>query len=69
MPGLAELRAAKPGQMEIAYQDVSAGAELTYKTSNAILVGALHKWFDAQLSDHGKDAAAGHANHDGIMKQ
>jgi hypothetical protein len=69
MPGLAELRAAKPGQMEIAYQDVGAGAELTYKTSNTILVGALHKWFDAQLSDHGKDAAAGHANHDGMMKQ
>jgi hypothetical protein len=68
MPGLAELRAAKPGQIEIAYQEVSAGAELAYKTSNATLVGALHKWFDAQLSDHGRDAAAGHANHESLMK-
>jgi hypothetical protein len=68
MPGLAELRAAKPGQMEIAYQDVSAGAELTYTTGNAQLVGALHKWFDAQLADHGKDAAAGHAHHEGMVK-
>jgi hypothetical protein len=27
------------------------------------LVGALHKWFDAQLSDHGADAMEGH-HHD-----
>jgi hypothetical protein len=68
MPGLAKLRAAKPGQIEIAYQEASAGAELTYKTSNAALVAALHQWFDAQLSDHGKDATAGHAHHESMMK-
>jgi len=59
MPGLAELKAAKPGQIGIAYMDVPGGAELTYKTSNAALVAALHKWFDAQLSDHGMDAKEG----------
>jgi hypothetical protein len=68
MPGLAELRAAKPGQIEIAYRETSAGAELNYKTANATLVGALHQWFDAQLSDHGKDAQAGHAHHESMMK-
>ncbi|PIF98488.1 hypothetical protein CLU84_3971 [Comamonas sp. 26] len=60
MPGLAELKAAKPGQIAIAYKDVKGGAELTYKTVDANLVAALHKWFDAQLSDHGKDAMEGH---------
>ncbi|WP_050448589.1 hypothetical protein [Achromobacter spanius] len=56
MPGLAELKNASPGQLEIAYQDVKGGAQLTYKANDAHLVGALHKWFDAQLSDHGNDA-------------
>lgn len=56
MPGLVELTEAKPGQLDIAYKDVQGGAQLTYKTQEVALVNALHKWFDAQLSDHGKDA-------------
>lgn len=67
MPGLAELQAAKPGQISIVYKDVKGGAKLTYKTSDPSLVEALHKWFDAQLADHGKDAMEGH-NH-GDMKK
>lgn len=63
MPGLAELRAAKTGQLAIAYQDTPDGAELTYTATDATLVQALHKWFDAQLSDHGRDAMAGPARH------
>lgn len=69
MPGLAELEAAKPGQIDIAYRDVKRGAELTYKTADAALVAAVHKWFDAQLSDHGKDATEGQANHAGMIKR
>lgn len=71
MPGLAVLKAAKPGQVAIDYKDVHAGAELTYRTSDAKLVSALHQWFDAQLSDHGADAMAGHHHHDHgtMMKQ
>ncbi|SDO47575.1 hypothetical protein SAMN04489798_3049 [Pseudomonas arsenicoxydans] len=61
MPGLADLKTAKPGQISIVYQDVEGGAELIYNTSDASLVTALHKWFDAQLSDHGKDAMEGHS--------
>lgn len=68
MPGLAELRAASPGQIVIAYKDIDKGAELSYATSNGSLVSALHQWFDAQLTDHGKDARAGHAGH-GDMKK
>lgn len=60
MPGLADLKAAKSGQIAIDYKEVPAGAELTYRTSDPKLVSALHKWFDAQLSDHGADAMAGH---------
>ena len=63
MPGLAELQAAKPGQISIEYKEVAAGAELTYRTSDAKLVTSLHRWFDAQLSDHGPDAMAGHMHH------
>ena len=69
MPGLAELKAAKPGQIAIAYRDIKDGAELTYKTSNAKMVAALHKWFAAQLSDHGKDAMEGHMHHEGLKMQ
>jgi hypothetical protein len=70
MPGLAELQAAKPGQVAITYKDVNGGAELTYRTADAKLVAALHDWFDAQLSDHGADAMAGHQHHQhGEMKQ
>ena len=63
MPGLAELRGAKTGQIAIAYRDVKGGAQLTYKTSDATFVAALHKWFGAQLADHGKDASEGHEHH------
>lgn len=63
MPGLVELAQAKPGQLDITYKDVKGGAQLTYKTKEATLVAALHKWFDAQLSDHGKDAVEEHEPH------
>jgi len=63
MPGLAELKAAKPGEVTIAYKDVVGGAELSYRAADAKLTAALHKWFDAQLSDHGADAMAGRRHH------
>jgi hypothetical protein len=63
MPGLAQLRDAKAGQIAIAYRGIQGGAQLSYQTSDAALVAALHKWFDAQLSDHGKDAVEGHQHH------
>jgi hypothetical protein len=68
MPGLAALTAAKPGQIDIVYNEVAGGAELAYRTTEAPLVSALHQWFDAQLADHGKDATDGHSNHSGAMR-
>ncbi|KVS66245.1 hypothetical protein [Burkholderia cepacia] len=61
MPGLAALRAAKPGELEVAYRDLSNGGEIANRTDQPRLVTALHQWFDAQLSDHGHDAMAGHS--------
>jgi hypothetical protein len=69
MSGLTNLKASKPGQIEINYKEVRDGAQLTYTTTEAGLVAALQKWFDTQLSDHGKDAMEGHVLHDGMKKQ
>jgi len=63
MPGLAALKDALPGQVAIGYRDVARGAELRYTTRDHRRVEALHAWFDAQVSDHGADAMAGHAHH------
>ncbi|WP_180736341.1 aspartate carbamoyltransferase [Paraburkholderia sp. PGU19] len=60
MPGLAALRAAKPGELKIRYRALPNGGEIAYRTVQPWLVVALHQWFDAQLSDHGHDAMAGH---------
>ena len=63
MPGLAALKAAAPDSIAIAYREIPDGAELVYRTQAPALVGALHQWFTAQVSDHGPDAVVGH--HDG----
>lgn len=55
MPGLALLRAHE-GRMDITYEDVTAGARLTFTTTESELVDALHAWGKAQLSDHGSHA-------------
>jgi hypothetical protein len=67
MPGLAELRSAKPGQIAIDYRDLDSGAELSFRTAEPAMAVALHRWFDAQLSDHGSDAMDGHLHHHGDM--
>lgn len=60
MPGLSVLRAAQPGELKVAYRDLPNGGEIVYRANEPRLVDALHAWFDAQLSDHGHDAMAGH---------
>jgi hypothetical protein len=63
MPGLDELRKAKPGQIDVVYKELSNGAEITYTTNVPVLINAIHQWFDAQLSDHARHAISGHSNH------
>jgi hypothetical protein len=58
MPGLAALQAGAD-RIAVSYQDVPAGGQLTYTTSDPALVEALHAWFDAQVSDHGSHAEHG----------
>ena len=65
MPGLAELKQAKPGEITVHYRELHNGAQIRYATSNPALVPALHRWFDAQLSDHGADAHEGHEHYHG----
>ena len=63
MPGLAELKTAKAGQIKIEYQELPDGAEITYSAQDKKLKHALHQWFDAQLSDHARHAVPGHSHH------
>lgn len=63
MPGVKALQQARPKQLNINYQALTDGAEISYSTQHPRLVLAIHQWFDAQLSDHARHAVAGHAHH------
>jgi hypothetical protein len=56
MPGLAEMRAAGAQELEVIYSELPDGAQIIYRSSSPHIVAAIHRWFDAQLSDHGQDA-------------
>jgi hypothetical protein len=55
MPGLRELRAAA-GRISIEYSDLPDGARIAYVTDDPSLIEALHRWFRAQVHDHGDHA-------------
>jgi hypothetical protein len=55
MPGLAELQA-DPEAVEVEYAELPDGATITYRATDPALVDAIHRWFDAQLFDHGDHA-------------
>lgn len=56
MPGVQYLSSVKLGQIIIVYRELPNGGEIRYTGKDPATVDALHKWFDAQLSDHGGDA-------------
>jgi precorrin-4 methylase len=56
MPGVKELSAAA-AEMKIEYTTLPNGAQITFTTPDLRLITAIHRWFGAQLSDHGPDAA------------
>jgi hypothetical protein len=68
MPGLKELEAGHK-KVEVRFSELPDGARIEFSTEDPSLVRALHRWFDAQLSDHGGDAegagASGHEQHMG----
>jgi hypothetical protein len=57
MPGLAEL-SAEPKSLKVSYADVPNGGKITFEGANIRIVTAIHRWFGAQLSEHGADATA-----------
>ncbi len=58
MPGLKELRTGA-SRIKVSYTKLSAGAEITFETTELHLLTAIHRWFGAQLSEHGADGKAG----------
>jgi hypothetical protein len=55
MPGLAQLKAGF-AQIDIRYAALPDGGEIRYTTQDQSLVMAIHHWFMAQVSDHGRHA-------------
>jgi imidazoleglycerol phosphate dehydratase HisB len=55
MPGLSEL-ASHHAEITVSYSELPLGAALTFTTRDQHLVTAIHRWFGAQLSEHGADA-------------
>jgi hypothetical protein len=58
MPGIDELRRGAAA-IDVDYRFLPAGAHLRFTTTDPSLRKALHRWFDAQLSDHRADAMDG----------
>ena len=57
MPGLKELQSGA-SHIKVSYVSLRSGAEIRFETVNVHLLTALHRWFGAQLSEHGADARA-----------
>ena len=55
MPGLATLTKSR-GKFTVRYADVPNGAQLVFASGDPRVVDALHRWFAAQVSDHGAHA-------------
>jgi hypothetical protein len=54
---LEQLRAGATA-IRITYKPLSNGAEIRFRTHDIKLITAVHRWFGAQLSEHGADARA-----------
>jgi len=57
MPGLRELSAGATA-LSVSYAPLANGARIVFVTKDPHLVTAVHRWFGAQLSEHGADAVA-----------
>jgi hypothetical protein len=57
MAGIDELtRGAR--RIRVSYAELPDGAQIVFATSDVHLITAIHRWFGAQLSEHGTDARA-----------
>ena len=57
MPGLKDLQAGAP-HIRVSYSALPIGAEISFETTDLHLLTAIHRWFGAQLSEHGADATS-----------
>jgi len=57
MPGLKELQIGSR-RVKVSYKALPLGAQIEFETTDLHLLTALHRWFGAQLSEHGADARA-----------
>jgi len=57
MPGLQEMQSGAE-RIQITYRALAAGAEIRFRSRDIRLITAIHRWFGAQLSEHGADALA-----------
>jgi hypothetical protein len=57
MPGITQLQHGAD-RVKVTYSDLPDGAEITFDTPDLHLLTAIHRWFGAQLSEHGADAKA-----------
>jgi hypothetical protein len=55
MPGAQELSTGV-AQIKVEYAALPNGAQITFTTQDLHLITEIHRWFGAQLSDHGSDA-------------
>ena len=55
MLGASEL-ASHHQEITVSYSELPLGAAITFETPNRHLVTGVHRWFGAQLSEHGADA-------------
>lgn len=65
MPGVKALSAGAAG-MSFSYSELPDGAQIIYTAQDQALIAAVHRYFDAQLHDHGHHAVPGaHSLHHG----
>ena len=57
MPGIKDLQTGA-AQIKVSYSALPTGAEITFETTDLHLLTAVHRWFGAQLSEHGADATS-----------
>lgn len=55
MPGLKDLQAGA-SRVKVTYSALPDGAQILFETKDVQMLTAVHRWFGAQLSEHGADA-------------
>lgn len=55
MPGLAVLAKSR-GKVAVRYADLPNGARIVFRAHDERVIDALHRWFAAQVADHGAHA-------------